>query len=277
MALRLRAVGEPNALAIDELGSGSPLVLMHGLGTTREVWHRVRDPLATERRVIASDLPGFGDSPPAGPGFDLDAVADRVAESLGERAGEPFDLVGHSLGGGLAVLVASRHPQMVRTLVLVAPAGFAPRPRLLGAALGAGAGTLLRARRVVGRPLTGSPLARRVLLFGPVADGARLPPEDAEFLLSASAKARRLREALEAIVSRDLGDELAELSVPVGAIWGRRDRIVPVAASARLAERRPQAPVELVEGAGHVIQLEDPDAFLAALVRVEARLEPVTA
>jgi pimeloyl-ACP methyl ester carboxylesterase len=263
-------------VAIDELGSGSPLVLVHRLGTTREVWRHVGGALAEERRVIALDVPGFGDSPPAGPGFELDAVADRMAGAAAERAGEAFDLIGHSLGGALAVLMASRHPRAVRTLVLVAPAGLTPRPRVIGTALGAASGAFLGARRVVGTPLTGSALARRLLLWGPVADGRRLRPEDADFLLAASAKAKRLREALGAIFSRDLGDDLVGLRLPVGAIWGRRDRIVPVAAATRLGELRPETPLELIDDAGHVVQLEDPGGFLAALGRIEARLEEVT-
>ena len=66
-------------LAVEESGAGEVLVLIHGLGATRAVWTLVAPLLAPRHRVVTLDLPGFGESEPAGPGFELDAVAERVA------------------------------------------------------------------------------------------------------------------------------------------------------------------------------------------------------
>ena len=87
-------------LAIREEGAGDPLVLVHGAGTSGAIWHRATPRLAARRRVIAPDLPGYGGSPAAGPGFALEEVADHLAAGL-ERAGVParYDLVGHSMDG----------------------------------------------------------------------------------------------------------------------------------------------------------------------------------
>lgn len=264
-------------LAIDELGAGRPLVLVHGLGTSRGVWRHVTGSLAENALVMVPDLPGFGDSPPAGPGFELGAVADRLAAELCRRAGEPFELVGHSLGGAVAVALARRHPRAIRALVLMAPAGFAPRGPLVAGALARGARPFLAARGRVGSVLAGSPTARRLLLWGTVADARRLPEADARFMLAASARATRLREALETVLACDLADDLERLTVPVGLIWGERDRVVPVAAGERLARALPRIPLERIEDAGHVPQLERPRAYLAALGRVREALRSVTA
>ena len=72
-------------LAIREEGAGDPLVLVHGAGTSGAIWHRATPRLAARRRVIAPDLPGYGGSPAAGPGFALEEVADHLAAGL--RAG----------------------------------------------------------------------------------------------------------------------------------------------------------------------------------------------
>src|SRR4030088_1148400 len=104
-------------VALDAMGDGEPLVLLPGLGASRRLWHRVVPLLASSGRlVLAPDLPGFGDSAPAGPGFDLGAVAGALAETLRERAVGGFDLVGNSLGDAVALQFAVAHPELVRRL-----------------------------------------------------------------------------------------------------------------------------------------------------------------
>ena len=102
---------------MDEAGAGDALVLLHGVGASRGVWRRAMPRLARRRRVLAPDLPGFGGSDPAGAGFDLDAVADALAAGLADRAAAPFDLVGNSLGGAVAVVLAARRPDLVRAVI----------------------------------------------------------------------------------------------------------------------------------------------------------------
>jgi pimeloyl-ACP methyl ester carboxylesterase len=263
-------------VAMDERGDGEPLALIHGVGANRRVWHRVIEGLASDARVIAIDIPGFGDSPPPGPGFAMDEVANRVAAALLARTGGPFHLIGHSLGGAVALKLASSHASGVRSLVLVAPAGFAPRSPALARTLGFASAGFLAARRVVGPPLSESPMARRALLWGAVADGGRLPANDARLMIAASGQATRIRQAIETVVALDLRSILEELAVPVGLLWGERDRVVPVATARQLLAVRPEAPVEVIAGAGHVPQLERPDEFSAALQRTRARLPAVT-
>jgi pimeloyl-ACP methyl ester carboxylesterase len=260
------------ALALEIHGSGPPLVLIHGVGSTRAVWRRAIPVLADARAVCALDVPGFGDSEPLGEGFELPAVADRIASGVVERVDPPFDLLGSSLGGALALLVATRHPELVRRLLLCAPAGFRALPDPLPRVAGTGASTLLAARRRLGRALAGRGIARRTLLAGVVADGAGLSEDDARLLLEASARAARLGPAVAAAARADLRSELAGLSRPLGLVWGDADRVIPAMTAERILALRPDAPLELVSDAGHVPHLERPAQFAAAVERLFERL-----
>jgi pimeloyl-ACP methyl ester carboxylesterase len=259
-------------LAVEEAGTGEPLVLIHGLATTREIWGRVAPELARSRRVVMLDLPGFGESQAVGPGFELGAVADRVARGLaahGIRA--PYDLVGHSLGAGIALTLAASRPRAVRRLVLAAPAGFAPLPFYVSRVLAAGAEPVLGIRRRLA-PLTDMSWGRRLLLGLAAADGARLPPLEARLMVLASASAQRTAEALATITVADLRSALREAPAPLGVIWGAADRTVPIRHVDAIRHERPDADVVIVEQAGHVPMIERPDAFAAALTGLLERL-----
>lgn len=262
----MSASSDPAALALDRYGSGEPLVLIHGLGTNRRVWSEVASALARRLSAIAIDLPGFGDSPPAGEGFALDQVADHIHAGLREQP--PYDLLGHSLGGAIALTLARRHPERVRRLILSAPAGFRTRPRPLAQALGAVAPALLRGRRIIGGPLVQSPTARRALLWGALHDARGISATRARSMLEASRGASRLGEATEAALQADLASDLEALDCPVGLIWGERDPLMPEATTDAIRSHRPDAPVEVIPDAGHVVQLERPEQFAEAVDRL---------
>ncbi len=251
---------------------GRPLVLVHGLATSRWIWDLVAPPLCARRPVVTLDLPGFGNSAAAGPGFDLDRVAARVARGLAARGVRgPFDLVGHSLGAAVTVALAVAHPRSVQRLVLVAPAGMGVTPTVLAAALAAGAAPVLTLRRRLG-PLADFAWGRRLLLIGAAADGAALAPSVARRMIGASARARRTPEALATVAEGHLPALLSAAACPVGAIWGERDRTIPASRARALLRVRPDAEIELIAGVGHVPMLEAPEAFVAALERLLGRL-----
>ena len=256
-------------LGRDEHGDGDPLVLLHGVATSRLIWRRVLEPLARGRRVIAVDVPGFGQSAPAGPGFELERVADMLVEGLGR---DSFDLVGHSLGGAVAVATAARHPEAVRRLVLVSPAGLDPRAPRVAAVLGAAAERAVYARRALGYQLTGRARGRRAMFGTTVADAGRMHPEDARLLLDASSGARRVASGVRRALEADLRADFAAAPMPLGLIWGAADRVVPYAGLEALRKLRPDAVIETLPATGHIPQIEDPEAFVAALERVLAAL-----
>ncbi len=250
-------------------------MLLHGLGTTRQIWNLVVPALAAGRRVITLDLPGFGASAPAGDGFDLEQVGLRVARALAARGVRaPFDLVGHSLGGAIALTLAARRPRLVRRLVLVAPAGLTaalPLPAGLrepvGELIGAGAALSFAVRRGLA-PLTGRPWGRWALLALTADEPARLSPVQARLMVRASAGAQRIAPAMAAIAGADLRPLLTAAPAPLGLLWGERDRAVPVSVCDQIRARRPDAALELLARAGHVPMVERPEAFVAALERL---------
>jgi pimeloyl-ACP methyl ester carboxylesterase len=259
-------------LALERAGEGEPLVLIHGVGTSRVVWRRAIPYLRDGREVIALDLPGFGGSPPCGPGFELDRVAEQVAGAAAEAAGGGFDLLGHSLGGAVAITVATARPELVRRLLLCAPAGFAPHSEPVARLGGALADPALRLRRAVGTPLAAIPLARRLALAGAVADGSRLSAADARTMLTASRGATRIGAAVSAAAVADLRAALESVRAPVGLLWGERDRIVPP----RTIPEVGTYPLETIAAAGHVPQFERPESFAMAVERLIERLVTVS-
>ncbi len=238
-----------------------PLVLIHGLAANREIWRHVTGLLGGE--TIALDVPGFGAAPPVGDGFDLADVADAIADTLPDR----FDLAGHSMGGAVALTLASRHPERVRRLVLVAPAGLRAFPPLVGAVAGALTDPLNALRRA-GAPLADLPWGRRMLLGFGTAEPVALAPSEVRMLVGASRGATRVREALAVVATSDLRPALRALPLPVGAVWGERDHVIPAAALETFRACRPEAPVEVIAGAGHIPMIERPRAFAEALERV---------
>jgi len=255
-------------MTVDVMGRGDPLVLIHGLATTRTIWRHAAPRLAAGRQVVTLDVPGFGAARPVGRGFDLEVVSDRVAEHLcASGIGEPYDLVGHSMGAAVALTLAALRPAAVRSLVLVSPAGLRPIPLAAAAALGVAAELYIPLRRRAA-PLASWSWGRRLLMAGGVVDGAALEPAVVRQLVGASLGARRIGPALSAVASADLRGLLAGLPAPVGAVWGRDDRVIPPGGMQTVRRLRPEAICEVVDGAGHISMVEQPEAFVEALERV---------
>lgn len=261
------------ALAISIAGSGGrPMVLIHGVGTNRSIWSRAIPGLAEGRLVAALDLPGFGDSPPPRGGWSIDGVAEQIALALVSEIDPPYDVVGSSLGGAVALTIAGRSPELVSRLVLCAPAGFRPAPGPLPFAAAALAGPLLSARRTTGLRLADVGFARRAILAGTVADGSSLDPETARLVLRASEGAVSLGPAFRAAAGANLGEIATALPFRFGLIWGSLDRIIPAHTAERVLALRPDSVLELISGAGHIPHLECPERFTPALERVLEQL-----
>jgi len=127
-------------------------------------------------------------------------------------------------------------------------------------------------RRVVGGRVAGSATVRRSLLWGTVAEPARLPADDARLVFEASRGSDRIGAALGAVLRADLRPVLQRLEVPLGLIWGERDRVVPISTLSLIRDLRPDAVVETIPRAAHIPQLERPAEYVAAVQRVLERL-----
>jgi pimeloyl-ACP methyl ester carboxylesterase len=254
------------ALAGDE--SAPPLVLLHGLAERRQVFSRLVPLLAPHLRVAAIDLPGFGSSPPLpGGGFDLGTVCRRVEAVVAELGLERPAMLGHSLGGGIAVRYAAERPGALRALVLIAPAGLiatgAVRPswrRPRAHALGRGA---LRAAL----PLIAARRELRERAFARVVgDPSSLDAELARELLMGAAQGRSTPAAGIEIVYAGLRDRLDALTLPVLVVWGQRDHVVSPRYAELLRDALSDGRLLLLRDSGHVPMCEQPAEVAAAVL-----------
>ena len=227
-------------------GDGAPVLLVHGFGADLNTWMFTQSVLAEGRRVIALDLPGHGGSAKevgAGDGESLTDAVEGALDALGIGRGH---LVGHSMGGAVAALLALRRPDLVSSLTLIASAGLGPE--INGSFID---GFVRMARRREAVEILG-------LLVNDPALVSRTMVEDVlryKRLDGVSAALARIAEAWFADGRQlfDLADRIATLAMPVQLIWGREDRIIPVGHAETLASR---FPVHIVDQAGHLPHME---------------------
>jgi pimeloyl-ACP methyl ester carboxylesterase len=246
-----------------EMGAGSPVVLVHGLSGCWQNWLENIPHLAKRHRVIAMDLPGFGESELPQEEISIPGYGRFVDAFLGSIGIEQGALVGNSMGGFIAAETAISHPSRVEKLVLVSAAGFI---RYDGRRLRAAE----RAARLF-HPMTAAFLARREhlvrrpklrsrMLYGVVRYPDKIPPELAYEVASGAGKPGFL-DAFGAIMDYDFRDRLPDVSAPTLIVWGRNDRIVPVSGAYEYERLIPNAHLEIFEETGHVPMLERPARF----------------
>jgi pimeloyl-ACP methyl ester carboxylesterase len=263
-----------------EAGSGDLLLLIHGMAGTAENWASVIEPLALDRAVIAPDFPGHGTSAPGGGDYSLGSLASGLRDLMLTLGHERATLVGHSLGGGVAMQFTYQFPEMVERLVLVSSGGLGPdvSPILRAAAL-PGADLFISATAGVGQ-MVGSALGRGLGAFGlrPSADVAEVARGYAS--LSDPDRRKAFLATLRAVVGTDgqrvAGQDklyLAE-ALPLLIVWGDRDPIIPVEHGEDAHRQLPNSRLEVFEGIGHVPQLESPGRFVAVLQRFLEETEP---
>jgi pimeloyl-ACP methyl ester carboxylesterase len=261
-------------------GRREPAVMVHGLGGSATDWTDMMSLLRDRLDVRAPDLPGFGWSPPP-PDADYtpEAHARTVSQVIEATAGEPVHLMGNSLGGAVATLVAARRPDLVRTLTLVSPALPVYLPRATNVHLPALAFPFLgqRLARRLGRfPVEARVRATLALCF---ADPSRVPPQRfEEAVAEASRRARldyesdamlaTLRALIAAYLRRGpttLWNAAARVQAPTLLIYGLRDKLVDPKTSARAGRTFPRSQLLVLPGSGHVAQMEHPDVVAAAV------------
>lgn len=251
-----------------EQGNGSLVLLLHGLGGSRISWEPQLAGLSHARRVVAWDLPGYGAAAPL-PDEPLTfaALARAAADLVQVLGATSAHVVGISMGGMIAQYLAAWHPERVRSLVLLSssPAfgldGTRPEE--------------WRAARLapLDQGLRPADFALRVLssLAGPgispeALDGQRAAMER----ISANA----LRRSVDCLVTHDARPLLGSISAPAAVLVGELDRETPVAYSEYLADHLPGGRLHVVPGAGHLLNVEAPQAvnsiILDHLADVEA-------
>ena len=239
------------------------IVFLHGLGGTQSTWANVLGAFAETYRIAAADLPGHGSSDKPSPestDYSIGGIATKIGELLEKLELAPAVLVGHSLGGATALQLALDRPKLVRALVLVDSAA-------LGSEIN---GELLD--RVESEPSRDE--ARRLL---------ELFFQDRRFVLErgideiyAARNAPGADAAVRAIAGNAftrqgqnlvLADRISELEVSLLVIWGELDRVIPSRHAVATVAAKPTAWLEIMEGVGHVPQVEAAPAFAALVNR----------
>ena len=259
-----------------EAGVGPPLIALHGLGATKASFLTTVAALADSRRVIAVDLPGFGDSmkPMAAP-YDARYFA-RAAIALMDALGiDRADVVGNSMGGRAALETGLRHPERTRRLVLLSPGlawlrdrPWAPLVRALRPELGL---LQLAPRRVV------EPVVRRLVPGGSHGWTAAGVDEFLRAYCDPRGRAAFYAAARNIYLDDPHGREgfwtrLANLEPESLFVWGRHDELVPIGFARHVRRVVPNAR-HLELDCGHVPQLERPRETHAAMARFLARPE----
>ncbi len=263
-----------------EAGDGPVLLLIHGIAGSCENWREVVEPLARRHTVIAPDFPGHGGSEAGGGDYSIGALASGLRDLLLSLGHERATVVGHSLGGGVAMQLAYQFPEMIERLVLVSSGGLGPEvsPVLRAAAL-PGADLFISLTAGAGQKV-GSALGRGLAAIGlrPSADVAEIARGYAS-LEDAQRRAAFL-DTLHAVVGTrgqrvDAADRLylAE-AVPVLIVWGARDSIIPVSHGEEAHEAIPASRLEVFDDVGHLPQLEAPGRFIAVLESFLDETEP---
>ncbi len=262
---------------VQEKGSGVPVVLIHGTAAWSELWRATIDALAAAGfHVIALDLPPFGFSDRPGD-YTRERQAARIDGVLERLSSAPAIIVGHSFGAGAATEFAMRYPRRTRGLVLVdAALGLTSEP--------SDAPWFLKPKwtreTTVSLTIT-NPLATKTLLASLIAKKERALPQYVEILqrpLRRRDSTPDIADWLLYFAGSDSAAQSADpasyakLTLPVAMIWGERDSVTPMEQARDLQRRLPQATLATLPGLGHIPQIEDPEAFNAALLAALKKL-----
>jgi len=268
-------------IAFRRAGSGPTLVLIHGITNSSESWAPAMRLLARDFDVIAPDLPGHGESDRQRGDHSLGGHACVMRDLLHVLGVKRATVVGHSLGGGVAMQFAYQFPDMVERLVLVGSGGLGREvsPLIRSAALPFAEQVL---PLLTARPLieAGSAIAGLVgrLGFKPGADLAEVSRGvaslgDAE---RRAAFVRTVRSVISPLGQRVTATDRLYLAaeLPTLIVWGDRDPIIPVEHGRGAHALLPNSQLEVFEGAGHFPQLDDPVRFAELVTEFVAGTEP---
>jgi pimeloyl-ACP methyl ester carboxylesterase len=236
-------------LHVQQAGTEQPaLVFLHYWGGSTRTWHPVIARLASAARCVAIDHRGWGSSSAPAHGYATADLADDALAVISALGLDDYIVVGHSMGGKVAQLLAARVPSGLRGLVLVAPAPA--RPAVVPDAVLAGMRAAYGSRESVIATLDG------VLRHAPLDDALR-----EQVVQDSLAGAQAAKEAWPAqTIGEDVSDGLGRIDVPVLVLTGEHDRVEPAELMrSHVLAHIPGATLEVVPGSGHLMPLERPD------------------
>lgn len=244
-------------IAYLEGGEGEPLILVHGMGANKDEWNRVADQLTPHHRVIALDLPGFGDSDkPYDAGYltsDQVHYLHQFVEALGLG---PIHLGGNSMGGRVAAAYAAAYPEGVESLWLMAPAGVvSAQPSELASRLQQGERVPLVVRDREDLEASLELTTEQPPYYpGPVKEAFAQAARDNYRLHK-----RIMTELMQEYRGQPLENIVADLSVPTRIVWGEEDKVFHYSSAAVLHKLIHDSSVLLLPGTGHLPMIEAPE------------------
>jgi pimeloyl-ACP methyl ester carboxylesterase len=258
-------------------GSGEPLLLVHGIGSTWRVWKPVLAQLEDRHEVLSVDLPGFGYSQALPPGTKptIAALTDALERALDAVGWDRPQVVGNSLGGWLVLELARRG--RAASVVAISPGGMWTEKERLYArgqlrVLHAVAERIAPFADAITRTGVG-----RTLVFGSVASRPwRMDPNDAAEALRVFANAPGWQETLDT-VTQERPRDLGEIECPVRIVWGSRDTLLIPRQADRFVNAIPNAELVRLPGLGHVPMGDDADKAADVILEFTARHAPAKA
>ncbi len=242
------------------MGSGQPLLMLHGLGGSWRSWSTIIDALRPQRDLVLVDLPGFGETPPLPRETSILTLADAVTTFLGEHGLYGVDVVGSSMGGRLALELARRG--VVGRTVALGPGGFwrGWQRTFFYQSIRASV-ALVRLLQPAMPAICRSPVGRTLLLPQLSARPWALPGEAVLEEMRSYARARRFDQLLCSLAygSEQEGAPAGSLKKPVVIGWGRGDRVCLPGQSRRALELFPDARLHWFSHCGHFPHWDQPE------------------
>jgi len=242
-----------------EDGSGADLVLLHGMFGDYLDWEPVLELLARRFHVVASDLPGFGESGKPDVAYTSEFFVGSLDGFFSALGLKEIILAGNSFGGQIAMLYALRYPEKVSQLVLVDSGGFRGVPE----AERAMARTILSRENLLAMPAPMIPLIFSKVFVKESAEKERYLAKQTAKLKTADYPeyVRAVVQSIELSMATNLLEDLPKIKCPVLLLSGKEDSVVPPEQAEEAARRLPHATLEMMEGCGHMPQMEEPEEF----------------
>ncbi|MDJ0818260.1 MAG: alpha/beta fold hydrolase [Desulfobacterales bacterium] len=265
------SVNSQNIRYVDA-GSGLPLVFIHGFGASIFSWRKNLEPLSEYHRVCAPDLPGFGYSDkPLDADYSIDAYADFMIQFMDRLKIEKAVLVGHSLGGGIALLTSLKYPARVLALVLLDAEAYPITPPLM-LKIAKLPGVRSVVHRAIGEWVVRVSLQRS--FHDPSFITEPLIEEYYRPFLTENGKAAPIRvlQAMDFEKLQELPERYRNITKKTLIIWGREDQISGIHLARKLKKDLPNSRLRIIPECGHLVQEEKPEEVNRAIIRFAKRI-----
>lgn len=243
----------PVELYYEEHGQGTPVIFLHGFPFDHTIWEPLIPLLAGDARLIFPDLRGFGKSPVTKGIYTMRLMAEDIYQLVNRLGIQKAVLVGHSMGGYISLAFAHAYPAMLMGLGLVATQAAADTPERRQARFKTAESVAHKGAHIVASNLANSLTPKKELIASINA-------------LILKAHPAGIVGALKGMAERqDMTGSLAEINVPAVVLSGTSDQLLPRENIQTLAQMLPLGWLEEIQGAGHMLMMEEPEQVASAL------------